>query len=201
MSRVVRMTALVIGVMLLPTAPAMAGDSTSGPTTTITLRVDGCEGCTISAWTDSPLADDAANGGPAAKAEVANGVAVIQLPTSQTRGASFQVDPVQDPLMNAVTLIVFRYKGAEVGATVTKPQTRGYREGSACWAGTSQETARLDVRVRSVWGPAFDPLAADAPKQARQPVAWVVPTQRSAPPYWPLFKGALQAQDTPACRF
>ena len=52
-----------------------------------------------------------------------------------------------------------------------------------------------------MWGPAFDPMAKNPPKRALQPLAWVVPTQQSAAPYWPLFKGALQAQDTPVCRF
>lgn len=200
MIRVVTMTALALGGMALAAPPVTAGDTTS-ETTTITIRVAGCEGCTISAWTAVPASGDAGDGGATAKATVANGVAVMRLPTSQTRGASFQIDPVEDPFMNAVTLIVFRYKGAQVGDEVTKAQAATYTKGSACWAGTSQATARFDVRVRSVWGPAFDPLATDPPARARQPVAWVVPTQPSAAPYWPLFKGALQAQNTPDCRF
>jgi hypothetical protein len=199
MIRVGTMTALALGGMALVAPPVTAGDSASEQTTTITIRVAGCEGCTLSAWTPSPSAVD--DGGPAAKAKVTNGVAVMRLPTAQTRGASFQIDPVQDPFMDAVTLVVFRYQGAEVGDEVTKAQGRTYRKGSACWAGTSKPTAQFDVRVRSVWGPAFDPLATDPPTRARQPVAWVVPTQPSSAPYWPLFKGALQAQNTPACRF
>jgi hypothetical protein len=165
--------------------------------TTVTFNVVGCEGCTISSWLPIVTSD----GGPSAQAKVANGVATLQIPTAQTTGASFQIDPVKDPFMNAVTLIVFQYKGAKPGSVITKAQAKTYRRGSACWAGTTDDTANIRVRVRQVWGPAFDPLAKNPPKRALQPLAWVVPTQQSAAPYWPLFKGALQAQDTPACRF
>lgn len=184
-----------VAMMGLAAPPAFAEGMT-----TITIAVDGCEGCTISAWTpdgSSPAGD----GGAAAKAKVKAGVATLQLPTSQTTGTSFQLDPVRDPMMDAVTLIVFQYKGAQPGERVTKAQAKAYSKGSACWAGTSDATAQFRVRVRSIWGPAFDPLVANPPKRTRQPLAWVVPTVQSAAPYWPLFKGALQAQDTPICRF
>lgn len=190
--------ALAVGLLAAAVGPATAGDNASEATTTITITVAGCEGCTISAWT--PIMPGAA-GGPASRAKVRGGTATIQLPTSQTRGTSFQVEPVTDPFMDAVTLIVFQYKGAQPGGTITKAEAMAHSRGSACWAGTSEATAQFRVRVRSVWGPAFDPMATNPPTRARQPLAWVVPTQQSAPPYWPLFKGALQAQNTPDCRF
>ena len=165
--------------------------------TTVTITVVGCEGCTISSWLPVVTAD----GGPSDTAKVRNGVATLQIPTANTQGTSFQIDPVKDPYMDAVTLIVFQYKGAQPGERITKAQAMTFRRGSACWAGTSEATAQFRVRVRSVWGPAFDPMAKNPPKRALQPLAWVVPTQQSAAPFWPLFKGALQAQDTPVCRF
>jgi len=172
--------------------PAMAEDMT-----TLTLKVTGCDGCTISAWTPTLSPD----GGPTVKAKVKDGIATMQIPTSQTTGTSFQIDPVQDPNMDAVTLIVFQYKGAEPGVRVTKAQAKTYRKGSACWAGTTETTAQVRVKVRKVWGPAFAPTVKNPAKRTLQPLAWVVPTQQSAAPYWPLFKGALQAQDNPVCRF
>jgi hypothetical protein len=172
--------------------PAMAEDMT-----TLTLKVTGCDGCTISAWTPTLSSD----GGPTVTAKVKDGVATMQIPTAQTTGTSFQIDPVKDPLMNAVTLIVFQYKGVQPGARITKSQAMTYRRGSACWAGTTEATAQIRVKVRKVWGPAFDPQTKNPPKRSLQPLAWVVPTQQSAAPYWPLFKGALQTQGNPACRF
>lgn len=188
---------LALGVLAVSAPAAIAADDPTGPTTTVTFTVVGCEGCTISSWLPVVTAD----GGPSDKAKVRNGVATLQIPTANTQGTSFQIDPVKDPYMDAVTLIVFQYKGAEPGKAVTKAEAMTYRRGSACWAGTSEATAELRVRVRSVWGPAFDPGAKNAPTRTLQPIAWVVPTQPSAAPYWPLFKGALQAQDTPVCRF
>lgn len=172
--------------------PAMAEDMT-----TLTLRVSGCDGCTISAWTPTV----SSTGGPTVTARVKDGVATMQIPTAQTTGTSFQIDPVKDPDMDAVTLIVFQYRGVEPGVRVTKAQAKTYRRGSACWAGTTGTTAQLRVRVRRVWGPAFAPSAANPAKRTLQPLAWVVPTEQSAAPYWPLFKGALQVQDNPTCRF
>jgi len=183
---------LTIAAVGVTAPPASAEDMT-----TITITVVGCEGCTISAWLPVVTAD----GGPSDKAKVRNGVATLQIPTANTEGTSFQIDPVRDPFMDAVTLIVFQYKGAQPGKRISKAQAMTFRRGSACWAGTSEATAKFRVRVRSVWGPAFDPMATNPPKRALQPLAWVVPTQQSAAPYWPLFKGALQAQDTPVCRF
>jgi len=188
---------LALGALAVPAPPAIAADDATEPMTTVTFNVVGCEGCTISSWLPIVTSD----GGPSAQAKVANGVATLQIPTAQTTGASFQIDPVKDPFMNAVTLIVFQYKGAKPGSVITKAQAKTYRRGSACWAGTTDDTANIRVMVRQVWGPAFDPLAKNPPKRALQPLAWVVPTKQSAAPYWPLFKGALQAQDTPACRF
>jgi hypothetical protein len=182
---------VVVG-MAIAAPPVMAEDMT-----TLTLKVTGCDGCTISAWTPTLSSE----GGPTVKAKVKDGIATLQIPTAQTTGTSFQLDPVQDPLMNAVTLIVFQYKGAQPGARITKAQAKTYRRGSACWTGTSEATAELRVRVRRVWGPAFDPLVTNPPKRSLQPLAWVVPTQQSAAPYWPLFKGALQTQNNPICRF
>lgn len=194
MKRVIAVvSSLLVAVGLsIAAPPAMAEDMT-----TLTLRVSGCDRCTISAWTPTLSPD----GGPTVKAKVKDGLATMQIPTSQTTGTSFQVDPVKDPNMDAVTLIVFHYKGAEPGARVTKAQAKTYRKGSACWAGTTETTAQFRVRVRRVWGPAFAPTVRNPAKRTLQPLAWVVPTQQSAAPYWPLFKGALQVQDNPTCRF
>ncbi len=194
----VLLSALLSLAVLAVAVPAAArADDPPAPTTTITFRVTGCDGCTISAWVPVLTPD----GGPAAKAKVKDGRASLQIPTAQTQGTSFQITPVKNPYMNAVTLIVFQYKGAAPGDVITKSQAKTYRRGSACWAGTADEAAQIRVRVRSVWGPAFAPDEKNPPTRARQPLAWVVPTQQAAAPYWPLFKGALQAQGNPSCRF
>jgi hypothetical protein len=192
-----RTVAAIASLLTITAVGVTAPPASAEDMTTVTITVTGCEGCTISSWLPVVTAD----GGPSDKAKVRNGVATLQIPTANTQGTSFQIDPVEDPYMDAVTLIVFQYKGAQPGERISKAQAMTYRRGSACWAGTAEATAQFRVRVRSVWGPAFDPMAKNPPKRALQPLAWVVPTQQSAAPYWPLFKGALQAQDTPVCRF
>ena len=115
---------------------------------------------------------------------------------------SFQIDPVEDPYINAVTLIVFQYKGAQPGERISKAQAMTYRRrlgllgrhGRGDGARSECGFAACGVRPSTRW-------RRTRPGEALQPLAWMVPTQQSAAPYWPLFKGALQAQDTPVCRF
>lgn len=173
-------------------APASAAESM----TTITMSVSGCEGCTIIPTTTPAGSSDIYNG---PKAKVMNGVATMTVPTSQTAGMYFGIKASWKSQVNAQPLIVFQYKGAQVGGSPTKAQAMAYTRASACWAGTTDAAVDIQVVVRRVWMPAFDP-GSTGTKRTQVPIAWVLPTQNGLAPFWPTVKGVLAVQDSVGCK-
>lgn len=180
-------TILSAGVLVGP--PAQAAD----PTTTITFRVTGCEGCVLQGAT-TPETGDVYN---APKARVQGGVATVTVPTAETVGMYFSVDAPWKVLINAQPLLVFQYKGQPAGGRTTRPQAMASKRASACWAGTTAPTVELRVVVHRVRMPAFDP--GGTAKTTQVPMAYVVPTQAALTPFWPLVKGVLATQNSVAC--
>lgn len=179
----------VLGVGVLVGPPALAAD----PTTTITFRVTGCEGCVL--WGATTPESGAIYQAP--KARVRGGVATATVPTAQTRGMYFSVDAPWKVLINAQPLLVFQYKGQPVGERTTRPQAIAAKRASACWAGTTSPAVELRVVVHRVRMPAFDP--GGSAKTTQVPMAYVVPTQEAMVPFWPLVKGVLATQNSVAC--
>jgi hypothetical protein len=189
-----RLTAAIIGVTMLGAGllvgpPAQAAD----PTTTITFRVTGCEGCVLRG-ANTPATGDVYN---APKARVQGGVATVTVPTSQTRGMYFAVEAPWKVLINAQPLLVFQYQGQAVGGRTTRPQAIAAKRASACWAGSTASTVELRVVVHRVRMPAFDP--GGSAKTTQVPMAYVVPTQEALTPFWPLEKGVLATQNNVEC--
>lgn len=182
-------SALLAGFLVMP--PAVAAE-----TTTITLKVTGCEGCVFQAAATPAGSDDIYNG---PKAKVRNGVATMTVPTEQTAGMYFLVDAPWKVQINAQPLLVFQYQGAEPGERVTKAQGRAAKRASACWAGTTADAATIRVTVRRVWQEAFDPGGPNEGGRTQVPMAWVVPTREASPPFWQTFDGVLAVQDSVDC--
>ena len=183
------LTVLTAGMTLSP--PASAAEST-----TITFRVTGCEGCVLQAATTPAGSDDIYNG---PKAKVRNGVATMTVPTEQTAGMYFSVNASWKVEINAQPLLVFQYEGAEQGDRVTKAEGRAATRASACWAGTTSDTATIRVTVRRVWQEAFDPGGPNDGGRTQVPMAWVVPTRTALPPFWKTVDGVLATQDSVPC--
>jgi hypothetical protein len=179
----------LLGATLVGAPPAGAAD----PTTTITFRVTGCEGCVL--WGATTPESGAVYQAP--KARVKGGVATVTVPTAQTRGMTFALDAPWKVLINAQPLLVFQYQGQPAGGRTTRPQAIASKRASACWAGTTAAAVELRVLVHRVRMPAFDP--GGSAKTTQVPMAYVVPTQDALTPFWPLVKGVLATQDSVAC--
>jgi hypothetical protein len=190
MLRVVSASALSLIVVLGASAPASAAEGS----TTITLKVTGCNGCVFQAQNSTDVANP--YNGP--KAKVSGGVATMTIPTVQTSGMVLSIDPSWDSKSNAEPLVVFQYQGAEPGTRVTKAKAKTYKKASPCWVGTADAAAQIRITVRRVWAPAFDPGAAN-PGRTQLPLAWVIPTTAAPTPFWPTYKGSLATQNSVQC--
>lgn len=192
-----RLSSILAGVAmvaagLVAASPASAAD----PTTTITLRVTGCEGCVFLGATVGGTEQDPTYYN-APKAKVRNGVATVTVPTSQTRGMVFGIDAPWKVMINAQPTLVFQYQGQEPGERTTPAQARASKRASICWAGTTEPTVELRIRVVRVTMPAFDPDR--PPSTTKVPMAWVVPTQAALTPFLKTYRGVIGVQDGVLC--
>lgn len=162
--------------MLAPTAMA----APDGGTTTITLRVSGCEGCTLrpKAWLqeESGAQPWASWNGP--KLRVRKGKATFTVPTAYTNGLSLEIRaPWMKGDIGAVPLVALSQ-----GTPSADDPT--FIEGNHCWTGTTASTAQLAITVRKV---TVDGMGG----KAVAPMAYL--TSVGAPPYIP------GHQDEPYC--
>jgi hypothetical protein len=195
MRRLISAAVAAASVLALAVAPsAVAGDVVRGATT-ITFHVSGCEDCVLQGFTASSYSAPPYNG---PKAKVRDGVATMTVPTKQTAGMYFSIDAPEPVLVDAEPLVAFQYKGIAAGTRVTLPQIRKATKASPCWSGTTDSAVDLDVRVRYITLPAFDPDVAD-PGTTRAPVAWINPTKKADGPFVELYRGLLAVQDVVVC--
>ncbi len=197
------MTAVAGLALLLPAAPvalAAAPAEDPAPTTTITFRVSNCEGCTLQGTTVTSTTGPAYDG---PKAKIKNGAASMVVPTAQTRGMTFWLDPVKDAGLDARPLVAFQYDRAAAGTPVVATKARNAKYARPCWSGTTEATARLSIRVR--WTKPFEG-ALDGQGMSRAPIAWVTPSQAALKPAQkvafprnPNLNGVLAAQDYIVC--
>lgn len=185
---------------LAPAAQAAAPAEDTDPMTTITFRVSNCEGCTLQGTTVTSTEGPAYDG---PKAKVTKGVATMVVPTAQTRGMTFWLDPVKDAGIDARPLIAFQYDKEKAGTPTTVVTGRNAKRARPCWAGTTESTASLSVRVRYTKPirSAFDD------SRTRAPIAWVTPSQDALLPSlqvafskFPKLNGVLAAQDYIVCK-
>ena len=168
--------------------------SQAAPNTTITMRVAGCEGCTVlsSSWTDK-------KGQPwdGPTATVTNGVATMVVPTDRTRGMSFVLQPTWKPSVDFETVIVTQYAGFAPGEKVVWGQAKKAKTASPCWSGTSSSDVTVDVAVKKVPLQAFPP--GTKPPVTKAAAAYLVVTDKASGQSWQTEKGVLGAQDSILC--
>jgi len=183
-------SALAIAAALVVAPSAVAEDMT-----TLTMKVTGCDGCTITpvqalnpgsvqatVWTGTP-------------AKVKEGAVVFTVPTSKTQGMSFNLEARRPVGIDAVPVIVTQYKGAQPGQRVTKRQAKAFAQATACWAGTSSPTVTLRVIVRRVWLPG---MSMDG-GMVKAPLAWIRPTAATTGGFGPAQKGVIAQQEAWYC--
>ncbi|MBW9204857.1 hypothetical protein KV097_02790 [Mumia sp. zg.B17] len=164
------------------------------PRTVITLKIAGCEGCRLrptqavrgkSAWTGKAK-------------RVRDGKVRWSVRTDRTAGLTFFVErnpkAASTTVLNAVPMIVARYRGKAVGSRVSDAAARKAKRATPCLRGTqaSRFTRRVVVRYSRVDDPT-------GPGTVRVPRYYFKKTQRATKPYSRTFKGTLAAQDLYVC--
>jgi len=182
------------------TSPSVSTTPTVGPTTpatvtTVVITVQGCpKGCRIFAEQDGtatlPLASPWQ-----VSAYVTNGRVTLKIPVAKTRGLHFAVSCPGDVCnsSNAAPVVVMRYRGIAVGATVTDAVARTRAQASPCWAGTLSSRATFAMHVTVFPDQIFT-------RKAHSIRAWMSPQSEVVPSTWyDTYRGGLGTQDVVLC--
>lgn len=188
--RVIVTVAALAAALSLSTAPAHA----ASPTTTITLKVTGCEGCTIGV-------QRAITGGNPSKitpakptfwegtpVKVKSGVATLKVPTANTSGMSFTIAAPWESGTNFVSNIVLG-SALPAGSTITSSQQAATAKATACWAGTAKTSVTIKVQVAKASLGAGTTAAS----------AWATPTVATVGTLADTTKGTLGNQEAYYC--
>ncbi len=187
-----RVLAAVTSLMTLAALATVAPPAQADPMTTITMRVMGCNGCTI---TPVQAIAGSADMWTGQGVKVRAGRAVFSVPTARTSGMSFNLDATWRVDINAEPVIVTQYEGYQPGQRVTKRQAKAAKKATACWAGTSDAAITLRVMVRRVWMPGFP----EGTRRTRVPLAWMIPTAATTGGFDSADKGVIAQQEAWYC--
>lgn len=177
--------------------PATSGRSAVG-TTSLTLKVRGCDGCTIQPVRAGTTATTPVWRGRTKK--VRNGVVHWTVSMRHTVGMSFDIGDPHAVNVGAMPDIVVAYRGLTVGERVLAGVARHKKRANGCWAGTRRAATTLRVRVeRFRTTSAFPPLV-----QGYSIRPYFVRTRAhlrlgSGTMYGPTFHGAIGNQDAYFC--
>ncbi len=150
---------------------------------TITLDVDGCEGCIVTLIQSLPTGHI----GFERERTVTDGKAVVTVPRRKTRGV---LVIFRAPGFDSAIFTGMRYPGQKIGSTVSLRSLTGKRRGYACWAGTTQRRATIPITVRRVSPDGKRPYV----------VAWASTTQPWTAPKFLASDGFITGQDVTPCR-
>jgi hypothetical protein len=166
-----------------PTAPAAPVTRT-----VVTMPVDGCDDCTVTAWTTTRSGSVSLGA-----RNVADGVPRWSVPVNRTRGMALTLTtPDGLGTSNARTVVVIAYRDRSPGQEVSSRQAAAADQGSFCWAGTTAARASLRATVD-----AFDDTVLGQRTQSLR--AYLSPTARALAPYTATYRGGMGVQDDPFC--
>ena len=190
-----RAAALVASLLTVASIAVTAPPASADGMTTITMKVTGCDGCSI-----TPV--QALNAGSAqatiwtgTTVKVKGGRAVFTVPTAKTAGMSFNLDARWPVAINAMPVIVTQYKGAQPGQRVTKRQAKAFASATGCWAGTTSTDVTLRVTVRRVFMAGFP----EGSGRTKVPLAWMQPTAETTGGFDSTTKGVIAQQEAWYC--
>jgi len=177
------------------TSAPTVGPTTPATVTTVVITVQGCpKGCRIFAEQDGTATHPLASPWQVS-AVVANGRVTLKVPVAKTRGLHFAVSCPGDVCnsSNAQPVVVMRYRGIAVGATVTDAVAKSRTQASPCWAGSTSATATFALHVT-----AFPDQILD--RKAQSIRAWMSPQAAVVPGTWyDTYRGGLGTQDSVPC--
>lgn len=169
-----------------------AARAAAAPTTTLTLKVTGCEGCEIglTSWTKGTPASSAYGVTPR---KVVDGTVVFEVPTSRTRGLVMSVQAPFAGHLEAQPLVALHYSGIGVGSPVSAPQAAAGKAAHVCFAGTAEPALTVAVKVGRTTG--YSPQGA----KVVAPRAFAAVSQPFIGTSQKTLNGVVYAQETVAC--
>ena len=192
-TRIAAMTATPLLTLALATSvfaatTLLAPAAMAANTTTITFNVVGCDGCTIqpAQWLKGK------SGAPyeGKTVTVVNGVATATVPTSKTKGMSFNFTAPWAVNQNALQNIVIQYKGVPAGTQPTRAEALDSTKASGCWAGAKSGNVTIQINVGRVTMEGFPASVGKGP----YPLVYVVPPIASQKVFQPTYKGTIGNQ-------
>lgn len=126
-------------------APATASAASATPSTTVTLKVSGCDGCTIAVY-NTTSARFRNTGKPQAKSKVRSGRATFVVPTALTRGLAFTLaDSGPYTSVGYHPDVALDLKGRAAGKSVSTARAKDATAARRCWAGTTKSAVTITV--------------------------------------------------------
>ena len=189
-ARIIATGSAVAAALSLAIVPAHA----ASPTTTITLKVTGCEGCTIgvqraiTGGNPSKITPAKPTFWEGTSVKVKSGVATLKVPTANTSGMSFTITAPWESGTNFVSNIVLG-SALPAGSTVTSSQQAATTKATACWAGTAKTDVTIKVQVAK----------ASLGGGATAASAWATPTVATVGALADTTKGTLGNQEAYYC--
>ena len=180
-----------------PSATATSPSPSASPATvtSLVITVQGCPvGCRIFAEQDGTAAKPLARPWQISGL-VRDGRVTLRVPVKRTVGMHFSVNCAGDycNANNAAPVVVLRYRGIAVGATVTDSVARNRPQASGCWVGTTSATATIALHVTTFPDTIYE-------RKANSIRAWASPQVAVVPSTWETtYRGGLGTQDIWPC--
>jgi hypothetical protein len=176
------------------TADAVTPAQRAVPKTIITFAVPDCEGCTIG-LTQARWKNHTGYGvkvWETAQKTVEDGTVTFTVPTKHTHGMSMEVGTPWEGHTGYVTTLAFRYGGERAGDPISFTEARSKSKGSACWAGTTEDTVTIPLTIRKVW-------VEGVRHRVRGTIAFASVTQDWMVPMRDVWDGVMGSQDVNVC--
>lgn len=130
-----------------PTAPTAPTATAAAPSMTkVVLKVEGCQGCSFQASSYDVVGTDVRVWSAREKQPDARGRVTFLVRTDRTERLSVAVRAPWERRLDAVSQMVFTYRGDRPGDPVTVADARAARQGNACFGGTRAQRLVLGVR-------------------------------------------------------
>lgn len=195
-THVLRTALAVAGLFAITASPTNASepaDNSREPaaTTQVTFLAPDCDGCKISlihaTWDDTEDVWESRQG------TVLDGKVTFRVPQQMTHGMSAAIRTPWEGGTGYVTHVAFKYAGQATGDRVTIGEARHAGKASACWAGTTADSATIKLATRHVTVPGYDGEHTPAA------LVYSTVTQDALVPMRKTFHGIVGSQDVNFC--
>jgi hypothetical protein len=163
--------------------------------TRLVVTVTGCPaGCRIHAGQDGTATKPLDNPWDTSGL-VVNGRVTLTIPVARTVGMHFSVSCPGDycNASNAAPVVVLRYRGLAVGATVSDAVARTRPQASGCWVGTTSADSAIALTVTAFPDTIYE-------RKAHSIRVWASPQLDVVPATWETtYRGGLGTQEGWPC--